>query len=132
LPNVEFIAILALEKKNMIRKKNKNPYLNFYREIKRCLNNTNLNDYEKLKEIEKLLLFDFSGKWLYRHPSEKFQNVPAYEDCSDLKDNPYSAYLKYVKAVTSFYKDSSYKINKISKQLAFLETINRIQDWTVT
>lgn len=111
----------------MIRWKNKNPYINFYRESKRIL----LSD-ETIESKENLLKSicsrDYSGQWLFSHPTHKHLGNGVPQEGSDVSKNPYYVLLSHARSVLREHANASEKVAKISKEFAWLSNEN-IEDW---
>jgi len=108
--------------------KSKNPYLNLIRETNKVLQAT-LSERQKINHINFILSKDFSGNWLFSHPSHKFlgDKVPCVEDKVD--NNPFYCFLSSMREVVS--KQDA--ITLLEKEMAwFKNNYIRVEDWAVT
>lgn len=118
----------------MIRWKNKNPYINFFRECSRVvLSRENLE--KKISLIESMTQRDYSGTWLYSHPSHKHlgNEVPQHDD--DVSENPYYKFLEFTRSVLRKSEDNVFKFNEIKQELAWVSgtlSVPSAQDWVYT
>lgn len=109
--------------------KSKNPYLNLVRETYKILS-SNLSNTQKLKNIKFILSKDYSGLWLYSHPSHKFLGncIPDETDC--LNKNPYYSLLNFMKNKV----DEESFIQELERELTWVRysLSSRGEDWAVT
>jgi hypothetical protein len=118
----------------MIRWKNKNPYINFFRECSRVILSDETPD-EKIYTIESLIKRDYSGSWLYSCPTIKHigNEVPQPDD--DVSKNPFYQFLEFARSVLQKQGDAMYKVNEIHKELAWVTPILKspsAQSWVYT
>lgn len=118
----------------MIRWKNKNPYLNFYRECSRVvLSNEPLD--KKISLIESMTRKDYSGSWLFSHPSHKYVGNGVPQPGDDVSSNPYFQFLEFARSVLRKQEDNVLKFDEIKKELAWVSgTLNSstAHDWVYT
>lgn len=111
-----------------IRWKNKNPYVNFYRETKRVLSSQEtLND--KISLISSMSKRDYSGLWLFSHPSHKYlgDKVPTLND--DVSANPYYSLLLEVRKILLSEDTQDSKLLKIKQEFAWYSNESSLKDW---
>ena len=115
----------------MLRWKNKNPYINFYRETKKVLvSDQNVDD--KLSIIDIICNKSYEGNWLFAHPSHKYQGDKIPVSTDNISNNPYFSLLTSVKAVLSSDDMSTTKISKIHNEFAWYSNEKFLQDWAYT
>lgn len=110
--------------------KSKNPYLNLFRETSKVLS-SNLSTSQKIKNIKFILSKDYSGLWLYSHPSHKFLGDGIPDEKDSLDKNPYSNLLKVMKE--SILNEETV-ISVLEKEISWTKNTlsNRGEDWVVT
>ena len=115
----------------MIRWKNKNPYINFFRECSRVVLSRESLD-KKIKLIESMTERDYSGTWLYAHPSHKHLGNGVPQEGEDISSNPYFQFLNYARSVLQKGDDNVKMFNEIKQELAWVSgTLSSPQakDW---
>lgn len=118
----------------MIRWKNKNPYINFFRECSRVVLSSESLD-KKISLIESMTQRDYSGSWLYSHPSHKHLGNGVPHPGDDVSANPYYAFLEFARSVLRKGDDNVAKFNEIKQELAWLSgslSSPSAQDWVYT
>ena len=118
--------------KQMIRWKNKNPYLNLHRESCKVITSDDAVE-TKLNMIEQMIQRSYEGSWLFQHPSHKYQGngVPQWGD--DVSCNPYYMLLCKARSVLRDGEVTSVeKLRSISKELAWMSNFANLQDWAYT
>ena len=114
----------------MIRWKNKNPYLNFYRETKRVILSKGSIDM-KIDLISHMSNYDYAGDWLFSHPSHKYLGNGVPQPGDDVSQNPYYLFLDHSRSVLRTQGSVSEKVNKIAAELSWMSE-DRLQDWAYT
>jgi hypothetical protein len=100
----------------IIRWKNKNPFINMYRELGKVISNNETLE-QKQKDIQFILNKNYSGNWLHSYPI--FGNeIPKQGE--DLSKNPY---------YSLYQKLNSLDTTLLSKELAWMEVTPRLEDW---
>ena len=118
--------------KQMIRWKNKNPYLNLHRESCKVITSDDAVE-TKLNMIEQMTQRSYEGSWLFEHPSHKYQGngVPQWGD--DVSCNPYYMLLCNARSVLRDREVTSVeKLRSISEELAWMSNFANLQDWAYT
>jgi len=118
--------------KQMIRWKNKNPYLNLHRESCKVITSDDAVE-TKLNMIEQMIQRSYEGSWLFEHPSHKYQGngVPQWGD--DVSSNPYYMLLCKARSVLRDREVTSVeKLRSISEELAWMSNFAHLQDWAYT
>ena len=114
----------------MVRWKNKNPYLNFYRETKRVVLSKE-SDELKIKLISQMITRNYIGDWLFSHPSHKYLGNGVPQPGDDVSQNPYYLFLNHARSVLRTQGSASEKISKITEELSWMSE-DRLQDWAYT
>ena len=114
----------------MVRWKNKNPYLNFYRETKRVVL-AKESDEAKIKLISQMINRDYTGDWLFSHPSHKYLGNGVPQPGDDVSQNPYYLFLDHARSVLRTQGNVSEKVSKIAEELSWMSE-DRLQDWAYT
>lgn len=115
----------------MIRWKNKNPYINFFRECSRVVLSGETVD-KKIQLIESMTERNYSGLWLFAHPSHKHLGNGVPQEGDDVTSNPYYAFLEFARSVLRKQEDNVLKFNEIKQELAWVSgTLSSpsAQDW---
>lgn len=118
----------------MIRWKNKNPYINFFRECSRVVLSNETID-KKIQLIESMTTRNYSGLWLYSHPSHKHLGNGVPQEGDDVSSNPYYSFLEFARSVLRKGEDNVTKFNLIKQELAWVSgTLSSpsAQDWVYT
>jgi len=114
----------------MVRWKNKNPYLNFYRETKRVVLSKE-SDESKIKLISQMITRNYTGDWLFSHPSHKYLGNGVPQPGDDVSQNPYYLFLDHARSVLRTQGNVSEKVSKIAEELSWMSE-DRLQDWAYT
>jgi len=114
----------------MVRWKNKNPYLNFYRETKRVVLSKG-SDEAKITVISQMITRNYIGDWLFSHPSHKYLGNGVPQPGDDVSQNPYYLFLNHARSVLRTQGSASEKISKITEELSWMSE-DRLQDWAYT
>ena len=115
----------------MIRWKNKNPYINLVRETSKVILSKDTAS-KKIRLIESIINRDYSGNWLFSHPSHKHLGNGVPQEGDDISDNPYFQFYKFVKTALSSENSDSIKVSIIHMELAWQNevlTAPASQDW---
>ena len=118
----------------MIRWKNKNPYINFFRECSRVVL-SNETFEKKIQLIESMTTRNYTGSWLYAHPSHKHLGNGVPQDGDNVSANPYHAFLEFARSVLRKGGDNVSMFNEIKQELAWVSgTLSSpsAQDWVHT
>ena len=109
--------------------KSKNPYLNFVREISKVLSSRESFN-QKTKNINFILSKDYSGLWLYSHPSHKFLGNGLPNSSDTVENNPYKKLLSEVKDIML---SETPDLVSLEKSISWFKNNNiRVEDWAVT
>jgi hypothetical protein len=118
----------------MIRWKNKNPYINFFRECSRVvLSNETVE--KKIQLIESMTTRNYEGSWLYAHPSHKHLGNGVPQEDDNVSANPYHAFLEFARSVLRNVGDYVSMFYEIKQELAWVSgTLSSpsAQDWVHT
>jgi hypothetical protein len=118
----------------MIRWKNKNPYINFFRECSRVVLSSESFE-KKIELIESMTTRNYEGSWLYAHPSHKYIGNGVPQNGDDVSSNPYFQFLEFARSVLRKGEDNVFKFNEIKQELAWVSrTLSspKAQDWVYT
>ena len=118
----------------MIRWKNKNPYINFFRECSRVAL-SNETPEKKIQLIESMTTRNYTGSWLYAHPSHKHLGNGVPQEDDNVSANPYHAFLEFARSVLRKGGDNVIMFNEIKQELAWVSGIlssPSAQDWVYT
>ena len=115
----------------MIRWKNKNPYINLVRETSKVILSKDTAS-KKIRLIESMINRDYSGTWLFSHPSHKHLGNGVPQEVDDISENPYFQFYSFVKAALSSENSDSMKVSIIHMELAWQNEVllaPAAQDW---
>lgn len=108
----------------------RNPYINLRRNVRRILL-SDISDVEKLEEFMKIDLdFPECNGYLYAHPVDKFRGAKSRSD-ADFSKNPWvifkRKFIEILNSSGSIVPED--KVYFISKEIGFLESVYRKEDW---
>jgi hypothetical protein len=115
----------------MIRWKNKNPYINLVRETSKVILSKDTAS-KKIRLIDSMINRDYSGTWLFSHPSHKHLGNGVPQEGDDISENPYFHFYSFVKNALSSENSDSMKVSIIHMELAWQNevlTAPAAQDW---
>jgi len=115
----------------MIRWKSKNPYINLFRESSRVLRSFS-SDCEKIENMKQIVSHDFSGNWLYAHPSYKHLGNEVPQSGDACQHNPYVKFLHFARSVLNSEDSETSKLCLLSKEFAWVSSENSLHDWVAT